>query len=118
MRTGTYWAITTVVVGECAVGGAMDLFRMPPFYPMMIELGYPSYLATMLGLAKLAAAVVLLAPRLPRLKEWAYAGVLINMTGAAASNAAEHVYSGMIAPLAFAVLALASWAIRPGSRRL
>jgi uncharacterized membrane protein YphA (DoxX/SURF4 family) len=118
MRTGTYWAITTVVVGECAVGGAMDLFRLPPFYPMMIDLGYPSYLATILGLAKLAAAVVLLAPRLPRLKEWAYAGVLINMTGAAASNAAEHVYSGMIAPAAFAVLALASWAIRPGSRRL
>lgn len=118
MRTGTYWAVTAVVVGECAVGGAMDLLRLPPFYPMMIDLGYPSYLATILGLAKLAAAVVLLAPRLPRLKEWAYAGVLINMTGAAASNAAEHRYSGMVAPAAFAVLALASWATRPRSRKL
>ncbi|MEU8224325.1 DoxX family protein [Kribbella sp. NPDC048915] len=56
--------------------------------------------------------------RLPRLKEWAYAGVLINMAGAAASNAATHQYTGMIAPAAFAVLALASWAIRPRSRRL
>ncbi|WP_410791469.1 DoxX family protein [Kribbella sp. C-35] len=55
---------------------------------------------------------------MPRLKEWAYAGVLINMTGAAASNAAAHQYTGMIAPAAFAVLALASWAIRPGTRRL
>lgn len=118
MKTGTYWAVTTIVVGECAVGGTMDLLRLPPFYPMMIDLGYPSYLATILGVAKVAAAVVLLAPRLPRLKEWAYAGVLINMTGAAASNAADHQYSGMIAPAAFAVLALASWAIRPGSRRL
>lgn len=61
---------------------------------------------------------MLLAPGLPRLKEWAYAGVLINMLGAAASNAAGRQYAGMIAPAAFAVLALASWAIRPGSRRL
>ncbi|TDW77552.1 DoxX family protein [Kribbella pratensis] len=118
MRSSAYWAITTVVVGECAVGGAMDLLRLPPFYPMMIDLGYPSYLATILGTAKLIAAVIVLAPGLPRLKEWAYAGVLINMIGAAASNAAAHRYSGTIAPAAFAVLALASWAIRPGSRRL
>ena len=96
----------------------MDLFRLPPFYPMLIDLGYPSYLSTILGTAKLAASVVLVAPRLPRLKEWAYAGVLINMTGAAASSAAEHQYAGMIAPATFAALALVSWAIRPGSRRL
>jgi hypothetical protein len=85
---------------------------------MMIDLGYPSYLATILGTAKLAAAVVLLAPRLPRLKEWAYAGVLINMIGAAASNAAAHLFGGMIAPTALAVLALTSWAVRPRTRRL
>jgi hypothetical protein len=47
--TSTYWVITTVVVGESVVGGAMDLFRMPPFYTLMIDLGYPSYLATILG---------------------------------------------------------------------
>jgi len=44
--------------------------------------------------------------------------VLINMTGAAASNAAAHEYAGMIAPAAFAVLAFASWATRPRSRRI
>ena len=118
MRTATYWTVTSIVVAECAVGGAMDLFRMAPFYPMLIDLGYPSYLATILGTAKLAAAVVIAVPRLPRLKEWAYAGVLINMTGAAASNAAVHEYAGMIAPAAFAVLAFASWATRPRSRRI
>src|SRR4051812_5146182 len=85
-----YWVSTAVVVGECVVGGGMDLLRLPPFFPMLIDLGYPGYLATILGTAKLAAAVVLVAPRLPRLKEWAYAGVLINMVGAAASQAAVH----------------------------
>lgn len=114
-----YWVLTAVVVGECAVGGAMDLCHLAPFYPMMIELGYPPYLATILGTAKLIAAAVLAAPGLPRLKEWAYAGVLINMIGAAASQLAMHQpVSGVVAPAAFAGLALASWALRPAGRRL
>jgi hypothetical protein len=118
-RLSAYWAITAVVVGECAIGGAMDLLHLPPFYPVMITLGYPGYLATILGIAKLLAAVVLLAPGLPRLKEWAYAGVMINMIGAMASHvAARQSASNLIAPGAFAVLALLSWALRPPTRRL
>lgn len=117
--TSAYWVITAVVVGECAIGGTMDLFRMPPFYSTMIDLGYPSYLATILGTAKILAAVVLLAPGLPRLKEWAYAGILINMTGAAASYVAMHQsIDNLIAPGMFAALAILSWALRPPTRRL
>ncbi len=92
---------------------------MPPFYPAMIALGYPGYLATILGTAKLLAAVVLLAPRLPRLKEWAYAGVLINMTGAAASCVAtRQSATNLVPPAVVAGLALLSWALRPATRRL
>jgi len=53
-RIGGYWAVTAVVVGECLVGGTMDLLRMAPFYPVMLQLGYPGYLATILGTAKLS----------------------------------------------------------------
>ncbi|GIH18439.1 hypothetical protein Raf01_66110 [Rugosimonospora africana] len=108
-----------IVVGECAIGGAMDLFQLAPFYPKLIDLGYPSYLSTILGIAKLIAAVVLLAPGLPRLKEWAYAGVVINMTGACASYVLAHQgLSNLIPPAAFAVLAVLSWSLRPPTRRL
>jgi multisubunit Na+/H+ antiporter MnhG subunit len=118
-RAIAYWVVTAVVVGEAAVGGAMDLFRMPPFYSMMMELGYPGYLAAILGTAKIIAAVVLLAPGLPRLKEWAYAGVVINMVGAIASHAAmRHSIGDVIAPAVFAGLAILSWAWRPPTRRL
>jgi DoxX-like family len=118
-RTGAYWVITTVVVGECVVGGTLDLFRMAPFYPTMIDLGYPGYLATILGTAKILAAVVLAAPRLPRLKEWAYAGIVINMVGAATSHVAMHqAITNLIAPAVFAALAILSWALRPPTRRL
>ena len=118
-RSGAYWTVTAIVTGECVAGGAMDLFRMPPFYPMLIELGYPGYLAPILGIAKLAAAAVLLAPGLRRLKEWAYAGILINMVGAAASQIAAHQSAGnAVPPAAFAALAILSWALRPPARRL
>lgn len=118
-QTVAYWVITAAVVGECVIGGAMDLFRMAPFYPAMIALGYPGYLATILGVAKLLAGVMLLAPRLPRLKEWAYAGILINMVGAAASIVATHQSAtNLIPPAVVAGLALLSWALRPPNRRL
>jgi uncharacterized membrane protein YphA (DoxX/SURF4 family) len=114
-----YWTATAVVVGECLVGGAMDLLRLPPFYPVLLALGYPAYLATILGVAKILAGIVVAAPGLRRLKEWAYAGIVINMVGAVASHlAVHHGISDMVAPAAFAVLAVASWALRPSERRL
>lgn len=121
-RTATataYWTTTAVLASECVVGGAMDLLRLPPFFPQLTELGYPAYLATILGGAKLAAGGVILAPRLPRLKEWAYAGIVINMAGAAASWVLHRGdLANAIAPTAFVGLALASWALRPADRRL
>jgi hypothetical protein len=119
LRTGAYWAVTAIVVGEAAIGGTMDLLRMAPFYPVLLDLGYPGYLSAILGAAKVAAAVVIAAPGLPRLKEWAYAGVLNKMIGAMASHLALHdSLENLIAPTTFAVLALASWALGPAARRL
>jgi uncharacterized membrane protein YphA (DoxX/SURF4 family) len=118
-RTSAYWLLTTAVVAECFIGGTMDLLHMAPFYPAMISLGYPGYLATMLGIAKLLAGVVVLAPRLPRLKEWAYAGILINMVGAAGSYVAtRQSLTNLIPPAIIGGLALLSWAWRPPGRRL
>lgn len=118
-RTVTYWVTTGVVVAESLVGGVADLLRLDPFFSQLVQLGYPAYLATILGIAKLLAALALAAPRLPRLKEWAYAGIMINMLGAAASQVAVGNGPGdWLPPLVFAVLAMTSWALRPPSRRL
>jgi uncharacterized membrane protein YphA (DoxX/SURF4 family) len=114
-----YWVTTAVVAAECLVGGAADVLRLDPFYPLLTQLGYPAYLATILGTAKILAGLVVAAPRLPRLKEWAYAGILINMFGAAASYLATRgAVADYIPPLGFAALALTSWALRPPERRL
>src|SRR6266480_3485002 len=54
-----------------------------------------------------------------RLKEWAYAGIFFELTGAAASFVARGEITGdLIAPLVLTGLAVASWALRPQSRTL
>ena len=118
-RLVVYWVTTAIVVAECLVGGAADLLRLDPFFPLLTQLGSPAYRATILGTAKVLAGLAVAAPRLPRLKEWAYAGILINMLGAAASYLATGSSVGnYIPPLSFAALALTSWALRPPTRRL
>jgi hypothetical protein len=105
------------MLGECIAGGGLDLARQAPFYPAMIHLGYPSYFTYILGSAKLLAVAALLAPGLPRLKEWAYAGIMINMVGAAASSiGAGDGFADIVPPLIFAVIALISWQLRPPVR--
>ena len=121
-----YWATTIIVALELLAGGVTDLIHGPallfagdPVVLALAQLGYPVYLLTILGVWKLLGAIALLVPRFPRLKEWAYAGTFFVYMGAAASWAAHGGGMGdLIAPLAFAVLTLASWALRPPGRTL
>ena len=85
----------------------------------MTHLGYPLYFASILGMWKLLGAIAIVAPGLPRVKEWAYAGFFFDLTAAAASRAFVGDSSAdVIAPLVFLVLVLASWMLRPPSRKL
>src|SRR5258705_5282722 len=85
----------------------------------MTHLGYPAYFVSILGVWKVLGGVAVLAPRLPRLKEWAYAGMLFDLTGAAASHAAVGDPAGKIlAPLIISGIVIASWLLRPESRTL
>ena len=62
-------------------------------------------------------AVAVLAPRFPRLKEWAYVGMFFSMTGAAASHLAiSDPPLTLVAPIILTSLVVASWALRPLAR--
>jgi uncharacterized membrane protein YphA (DoxX/SURF4 family) len=114
-----YWAATGLVAFAFVMGGVADLTRSPDVLAGMAHLGYPAYFATILGLWKVAGGAALLAPRLPRLKEWAYAGIAFDLTGAAASHAAMGDGAGkVVVPIVLLALAAASWALRPEGRKL
>ncbi|HEX4071414.1 MAG TPA: DoxX family protein [Planctomycetaceae bacterium] len=118
-RTIVYWLTTAVMIFVMGSGGVADIIRIPAVSEGMSHLGYPTYFCVILGVWKVLAAVAFVIPRTPRLKEWAYAGTFFDLTGAAAS----HFSVGdpplkLVAPLIFVLIAVASWALRPPSRRL
>jgi hypothetical protein len=121
-RTIAYWITTAVLVFAVFTGGIGELAHAWGTLETVTVLGYPSYILTILGVWKLLGAVTLVVPGLPRLKEWAYAGIFFGMTGAAMSHAMKGDYGPgayhLVVTLALAGLALASWALRPQSRTL
>jgi hypothetical protein len=112
-----YWITTGVFAALFLASGVVGLAQVPANVAATRALGYPSYLLTILGIWKLLSVPALLAPRLPRLKEWAYAGIFFELTGAAASHAFSGDTPGRIAtPLVLLLLPAVSWALRPPSR--
>ena len=118
-KTIAYWVTTVIIVLLILSGGIMQVMRRPDAIEGIVRLGYPAYFAVILGVWKIAGAIVLVVPGLPRVKEWAYAGIFFDLTGAAASHAAMGSSIGnVIGPLVFAGLLSASWALRPDTRRI
>jgi hypothetical protein len=118
-RSISYWTSTTLVALAMLAGGAAYLFAADAQVRGLAALGYPAYFAILLDLWKVLGGLAILAPRLPRLKEWAYAGIAFDLTGAAFSHAAVGDPAvKVIVPLVLLGIAAASWALRPASRRL
>jgi len=113
-----YWMTTVLVALVFLSSGFFELLRPAGLMEGMRRLGYPDYLVTILGIWKIPGGIVVLLPRTPRLKEWAYAGMFFDLSGAAASHAFVGEIAHIPAPLVILGIVIASWALRPESRRL
>jgi hypothetical protein len=112
-----YWVSTGLLAAAFLASGVAELASEPAAVASTLALGYPAYFLTVLGAWKVLSVPALLAPRLPLLKEWAYAGIFFDLTGAAVSHAFSGDPPGRIAtPLVLLLIAAASWALRPPSR--
>jgi hypothetical protein len=116
-----YWTMTGLVAFFIGGGGVSQVWRyFADPHGVVAELGYPMYFFGILGFWKAMGAIAILAPGFPRLKEWAYAGIFFDLTGAAASCAAVGGYGAyafhVLAPLILTGFTVASWALRPESR--
>ena len=109
-----YWISTGFAALALTAAGATNLMPAPQVVATMSHLGYPSYVATILGTWKLLGVLAILAPGFPRLKEWAYAGFFFDLTGAAMSHAATGDPVGVVVvPLVLLVVVMGSWALQP-----
>ena len=99
-----YYIVTGLMVAFMGISAIPDILQIKEAVEVMNHLGYPPYLLPFLGYAKLLGVIGVLQPWFPRLREWAYAGLAIDVIGAFYS----HVSSGDPLPMTLGpVIALA-----------
>ncbi len=86
--TVIYWIFTVLMVALMGLGSIPDILSSPDAVALFQHLGYPAYLLPFIGVAKLLGVAAILTPGFPRVKEWAYAGFVIDLTGAMYSSLA------------------------------
>lgn len=114
-----YWIATVWLSLGMLSSAIIQLMRMQEVVDSFARLGYPVYLLTILGVWKILGVATLLAPRVPLLKEWAYAGFFFVTSGALISHLAIGDGFGEVFPsVLLLILTVVSWYFRPDSRRI
>lgn len=117
-----YWVATIWLALGMISTGIVQLFKMKEGQggaDSITHLGYPVYLLTILGVWKFLGVVTVLIPKLPLVKEWAYAGFFFVMTGAifshiASGDAVKDIFPSVL----LLVLTIVSWYFRPADRKM
>ena len=83
-----YWLVTGLLVTFTVFGAVLNITHSPGVLASIQHLGYPVYFLRLIGGWKLLGVAALLLPSRPHLKEWAYAGLFFDTTGALYSHLA------------------------------
>jgi len=102
-----YWIITGLFAAFMLFSALPDILTVPDAVTLMNHLGYPKYFIPFIGVAKLLGVIAILIPGYPRIKEWAYAGLLFDLIGATYSQISIDGFKPqiiiMVLPIAFLV---------------
>ena len=114
-----YWIATLWLALGMLSTGIVQLIKMDKEVDMMKHLGYPIYFLSIIGVWKILGVVAILIPRLPVVKEWAYAGFFFLMSGAIISHlvmgdAAKELFG----PTLLLILTVTSWYFRPAHKKM
>jgi len=109
-KTNTiYWILTGLAGAMMLLSSIPNILSVPDAVELVVKhLGYPSYFLPMIGVAKLAGAIAILVPGFPRIKEWAYAGLIYDLTAAIYSAISVGDPAGQWLPIFVPIILLAS----------
>ncbi len=95
-----YWVITIIFCATMLLDGIAGLNMAEEGKKALQQLGYPNYIMTITGVAKILGAIAILQNKYKTIKEWAFAGFAIDFVGAATSWAfVDGGMKGVIPPL-------------------
>ena len=80
------WIVTGLMAALLVLSAVPDVLHIPGALAVFSHLGYPPYLLMFLGTAKILGVAAVLVPGVPRIKEWAFAGLTFDVTGALYSH--------------------------------
>lgn len=113
-----YWIFTAWMCLGMVSSGIVQLLGVREEVDLFNQLHYPLYLMTIIGVWKMLGVVAVLLPRLPLLKEWAYAGFFFTMSGAFVSHIVMHSPGKEVFPSVLLMVLIAiSWYFRPADRK-
>ena len=77
-----YWILTVLFLAFMLVTSLTQVISAKGTVEIMTILEMPTYILPLLGISKLLAIVAILIPGFPKIKEWAYAGLMFDLIGA------------------------------------
>ena len=102
-----YWIFTSLFALLMLGSAIPDMFSVPVAVEGFRKMGYPVYLLPFLGVAKFLGVVAILVPGYARIKEWAYAGLVFDLSGAtysiffSSTQAGDYLFMALPLILAF-----------------
>jgi hypothetical protein len=116
-RKVIYWATTGVLALLSLFAAFTYLSGSQEAVTGFAHVGYPQQLRVILGIAKLAGAIALVAPGFPTLKEWAYAGFTFSWVAAFVAHYLAGDGPQSAFPLVLLAILAVSYVTRPDARR-
>lgn len=118
-RNIIYWIATGFLAFGMTAGGVQQLLQIGGYVGIVNQLGYPTYMLSILGTWKILGVIAILVPKFPIVKEWAYAGFFFAMSGAAVSHiVVGQAFSEVVPSLVLLIFTVTSWYLRPANRKV
>lgn len=85
-----YWTFTLLFGVLIILDGIGGLVYGEEGDRLMKTLGYPPYLLKVIGVSKILAGIAIIQQRFPAIREWAFAGLVINLVCAFIARIMSH----------------------------
>ena len=115
----SYWVATVWLALGMLSTGIVQIIKNEEEVKNIEHLGFPVYVLTLIGIWKILGVIAILIPKYPLLKEWTYAGLFFNLTGAIFSHiSVGNSFDKVFPSLLLLTLCLVSYFLRPADRKI